>query len=247
MLTQIARQIAFPPPPRVVRRRRFSPRIFVARFVFTPAILLLLLACIAMMGVSTLGTRYEGVITEIRTKQLSNNRAYEYALYNFTVDSQAQHDQQKVGGYGSPSFSPGQKVIVRSVEFLGYRYSTLADGWGDFMIQYGFALIYVLLSPLLGFVIILVGWVVPKIAKRLLRDGTMVHGTIEELPPGPPFRCKHSYVDEAGEKHFGFIGIPAASALSLRPGDPLTIIYDPKRPGRHVVYDFSDFEVSSGG
>jgi len=87
------------------------------------------------------------------------------------------------------------------------------------------------------------GWLVPARHRRILREGMIVAGVVEELPPGPQFKCKYSYTDASGGRHMHRVNVSPMLAVRMRAGDPLTIAYDPDRPKRHIVYEFCDFQI----
>jgi hypothetical protein len=233
----------FPPPPRDVRRRRFSPQTFVLRFILTPAIAVVLGAFLAMLAVSLFGPRYPGKVTSLRTEPRSNGGTNEYVQYMFHVDGKRCQGEQRAYSQALMAMTPGKVVTVRSVTFAGYRYSTLVDGWGGLIAEYGAAIYLATLLPVIALVPIARGWLRPVLVKRLLRDGAVVTGEIESLPPGPPFSCRYNFTDAAGAIHRGNAHLSAAQSMALHAGDPVTIVYDPARPNRYIAYDFCEFQV----
>src|SRR5688572_12482593 len=120
------------PPPRPLRRRMGWPVIIFTRYIATPAIALVILWLIVALGVSLYGTRVDGTITNIRAKKVGNSRDH-FAQYTFQVDDREIHDEQRMSGERAFAWKAGETVNVRTARILGYRYSTLAGDFGDFV------------------------------------------------------------------------------------------------------------------
>jgi hypothetical protein len=231
-------------PPRSVRRRRGHFRIVVFRYLFTPAILLSVLWLATWLGIALLGPRRDARVTGFREEDAGGGGRTRFVQYKFDLDGQLIRDEQHMRGMRAVSWRIGDTVNVRTASILGYRYSTLADGWDDFIDFNGGAVMAVAFLLVFGLPwTIYSGWILPRRTRRLLQNGIVTTGTITELPPGPQRRCVYEFTAATGQKYSSSAALPPTAA-AIRIGDPITVVHDATDPVRHVVYDLCEFEIT---
>jgi hypothetical protein len=243
-MTRIAQSIDLGPPPRIVRRRRGHARIFVFRYVFTPAMVLIVLWVLASFGVATYGTRINGKLTGVRDQDAGGGRRAYFAQYKFDLDGQTFRDEQRMQGQTAFSWKIGDTVNVRTAVVRGHRYSTLADGPSGFLEFNGMQIYLAILLLFIGLpTTVYTGWISPRRTRRLLQTGIVTTATIEDLPPGAQRRGEYGFLTPTAERFRSSTALPPPTAAAVEIGDPLTIVHHPTNPGRHVVYDLCDFVI----
>ena len=234
---------AFPPAPRRIRRIRGFGMLTFLRLVLLPALVAIVLFIVFAWWVSAFGTRTTGRIQDVYEKKFSNGETTLFARYTYDVDGVTHHDEQRVAGNYLIGLKPAEPVPVRTVKVLGLRYSTLADGSKGFLDLYVSAITGLMLAVFVASGLIAHrGWLVPARHGRVVRDGEITSATVTalDLLPGRAVSYEYRVGDTDYTGTSSFVG-----PLSAQPriGDRLTVIYDPRRPDRHVIYDYSDFEV----
>ena len=235
---------AFPPPPRRIRRiRGFGPLVFM-RLIVAPIMLALIAFCLFAWWVSIFGTRVQGRIIDIYNKEFSNGTEHYFARYTYDADGVTHREEQRAFGNQLFSLKPDAPVPVRTVKILGFRYSTLADGSSGFLAQYQPAIIGLSLAVFIGAGAIgHRGWLVPRRHARLIRDGEVAPAIITGAPLLPGRAVGFRFKLPTGEEVEGVDHFAGPIADPPRLGQSVSVIYDPKDPDRHVVYEWCDFEI----
>ena len=233
-----------PSPPRRIRRVRGFGMLAFQRFVIAPALVLIVLFLVFAWWASAYGTRTQGRIHEVYEKKFSNGETTLFARYSYDLDGVTHRDEQRVSGTYLSGLKPNEEVPVRTVNVLGLRYSTLADGSKGFLDLYVSAITMMMVALFVASGLIAHrGWLVPARQAKLVREGQATPATVTALDLLPGRAVTYRFNSDQGEEFTGvsrFIG-----PLSARPniGDRLTVIYDPRNPARHVVYEYGDFEI----
>jgi hypothetical protein len=232
-----------PPPPRRVRRRSGWASIVFLRFFVTPALVILLGVMLLNWLTAVMGERVSGHVIDTFTKRLPNESGTRFLRYRYSIDGGEIVDQQRVSGETLYKMTAGQAVAVRTLDVLGYRYSTLADGWYEFLDVYAVPIYMSLVGIFVGGGTAWYGgWVKPARARRLVRDGVATVGEITSLPILPGRTIGYSYVVD-GITFEGTDNFLGRLQDMPRMGETLVVLYDPAKPSRSTAYEFGDFEI----
>jgi hypothetical protein len=96
-------------------------------------------------------------------------------------------------------------------------------------------------------------YVRPWRGRMLVRNGTPVVGIVRSWAPqpgkgGPAYRLTYEYAaaDSSGlaEPRSGKMTTRRKEAADYLPGRLVTIVYDPRKPARSVIYELADYRVA---
>jgi Protein of unknown function (DUF3592) len=210
-------------------------------------------ATVLYFGVLWAGVEVEGHVTG-KAEHPSRKGSYYTADYAFAVDGieYAGQFQPDAGRYAL--LQEGQPIPVRAWpaaprdgHWTGSSGATLgAAGTAWVMALFWNGILSVFLWQL---------YVRPYRQRRLVRYGVPTAGIVravtaqESRQPPETYQVRYEYAVPAGHRTAGGLFHGTATAhrnqgdAELRPGDVLTVLYDPRRPRRSVLYRFGDYKA----
>jgi hypothetical protein len=232
-------------PPRVVRTKwRLSWAVF--GYILVMAIPGWLGGMSAVqLYVLTHGTPIQAMVESSRTTMHRDNTDFRVS-YGYELDGQAHHDEQKVDFQTYQNARLGQKVAGRATNLWGHYFSEteLSDVHYDAMEGIG-------ASGLAVAMMLLMPWSIWRRNKRVVESGLAATGTITRKwttygRSSLNYRLAYAFDPKDGESVAGRKLVNRWVYNANHEGHAITVIYDPGRPRRHVVYEFSNFEVVKG-
>jgi hypothetical protein len=236
-----------PQPPRVVRRVAGGgcARLFMLPHMII-GIMLLLYAPVRLY-VERFGTPAVATIDrhEMRTTSKGGNMYLIY--YHFFSDGRRCDEYRSVGESDFASLHDGDKVEGRTSPwlYLSIRFQNEhfvgPPAWSD-----GPLIIEVLIS--IGWnaffaVFFYIYWYLPFYQRRLVRMGSPAPGLVESIHQTRRgrFKITYSFTTDEGASLVGSQSIEGRTWA--RAGTACIVFYDPKKPARSVVYEFSGLRI----
>jgi hypothetical protein len=240
-----------PPPPRGVRAVRRSA--FVsgsARLLLVPFVLIGLampLAIAVRMGVQLMGRPITATVDGLdRVGNPRDGRPSCFARLHYTLDDRLWEDRQPVTADELARLHVGDRVTGRAATFLGHALALTSAGNVNRTTGV-LALVTVALDAAIA-LLVYGNWLVPARTRRLLETGTAVAGEVMAAMPfhargGYRVRVAYRFPTPAGDEG-GDVTVNGPPGAATAVGRPVTVVYDPARPTRSTVYEFSGYTVS---
>ncbi len=195
-----------------------------AAHLFVPAIFLITAGFGGILGVSLCGTRLSGAHHR-RAHERRSPTITPLAFRSVHLRPGRPQLPERAAVFSiltPPPLAVGRSTIIRTANILGYQYSTLADGWGDFINYYSSALC-------IGIMLIVIGLPsrhLPRLDRaRPATAAASATGRSSSapdpapFPPGPQFKCVYTYTDLAGKDHTHRAGVSPLFAVRLTVGE----------------------------
>ena len=240
-----------PPPPRKVRAMRRSS--FVsgsARLLLVPLMLIglaLPLAIAVRLGVQLLGRPITATVDGLdRVGNPRDQRLACFARLHYTLDGRLWEDRQPVTADELARLHVGDRVTGRAASFLGHALALTSAGDVNRTTAV-LALVTVALDVAVA-LLAYGNWLVPARTRRLLETGTAVAGEVLASMPfhgrgGYRVRVAYRFPTPAGDEG-GDVTVNGRPSTATAVGRPVTVVYDPARPARSTVFEFSGYAVS---
>ena len=247
-----------PPPPRAVHGGLgcavWGVRLFVLPHMCAGVFLLGRL--VASVLLATFGTDVEATVTNAHTAPASKGGTIYYLDYQYRRDGREFFDTETVGAtayatFSAPGTLEGRRPTLRVRHWqLGpwstHRVDQQSAPWrlvaGDFFI----ALFW---NGILS-VFVYAFWVRPTRERSLIRHGEVARGTIVSTRTrqgrGPNYFATFRFAEPATgfdvQREMEISGL--VDFASLRPGYPLTVLFDPRKPRRAIAYELCGYRVT---
>jgi hypothetical protein len=208
-------------------------------------------ATVLYLGVLLAGTDVEGHITA-KTEHQHRNGAYYTADYAFTVDGDACAAQMPITAQEYAALRVGQAVPVRvwdAAPHVPHWVDAAASSplkpvgavWFGALFWNGF------MSVVVWFL-----YVHPWRQRQLVRYGVPTRGVVRAIAfckdgKAAARRITYDYTpgpsEVFGGPRSGSVKVTPAKAAEVKVGNVLTVLYDPRRPHRSVLYRFSNYRA----
>jgi hypothetical protein len=209
-------------------------------------------AVVLSLGVLVAGVDVQGTVTR-KTETQHRKGPYYSADYVFTVDSTQYSAQTALNADEYASLREGQAIRVRVWEaFPQSAHWPGVSGSPPYGSVGGLCLAALFWNGIMSFVV----WkfyVHPWRQRRLVRHGVPAAGLVHETKTwpekqGPAYRIRYTYTpgpsDLFADRQSGSVKVShPQSAVDVKVGDVLTVLYDPRRPRRSLLYRFGDYKA----
>ena len=250
-----------PPPPRRVHRPvligcgLWFLRLFILPHCIAGAVLILL--CFALPVAWLLGSDVTGRVTGKGPGTDSDGDRTWNIQYAYAVDGDERTGEVSVSKSVYDATPIGREFPVRVLAGI--------PGWLDYPRVPGRGWWAVLFLPLLALfwngvlsIFVWMAWVAPWRKWRLLRHGTEARGKItakdnDKDSDGPTYKLRYQYrtpvpgeaysVSPTLQTHEGQVTVTALQYNEAAAGGALTVLYDPRKPSRHLVYEYTNYSV----
>jgi hypothetical protein len=240
------------PVPRRVRRH--GPTVFGGRRMM-PIIILALaswvgLIILAIEPLAMLARTVPGTARHISAHVDSKHRRSWSMRYTYVDPAGSQISQEDdITKAEAARLRPGSPLRVHVVRVGGWRYALLHRPFGQYASLRGFPWSMMVWLSFVFSMLVLVVWLKGQVRRRLVRQGTPALGKLTskriENVRVRNFWLKYDFLEPgpASETRTGEMVVTADQYNAVHPGDSLIIVYDPKHPGRSVIYGFSGFSA----
>ena len=243
---------AFPPPPRAVRLRSIPWAggcvvLFLAALGLGICPLTILPLTLSLFAKSA-GESVPGVVTG---KEKRGNRRSDYVvLFQFELDGLTHHAEVHVDPQTYSDTKIGEAIRVRALSFWPSKSASIEEPpigtppnvWSASCIT----LVLIGVSVLVAALLISRA----RARKHLARNGTPSHGMItakrQMRGKGTTYRLVFEYSIETADgpaMREAEMDVTAKQFKSVSTGQAVTVLYDPERPERSMVYCFSEYQV----
>jgi hypothetical protein len=210
-------------------------------------------ATVLYLGVLLAGTDVEGHITA-KTEHPHRKGAYYTADYAFTVDGDAYAAQMPINADEYAALRVGQTIPVRAWDAAPHAAHWVDAAASSPLKPVGAAWFGALLWNGFMSVVVWFLYVVPWRRRQLVRYGVPTAGVVRAIVyckdgKADARRIEYEYTPGPSElfrdRLSGSVKITPQRAAEVKVGNVLTVLYDPRRPKRSVLYKFSDYKARS--
>ncbi|MBO0698013.1 MAG: DUF3592 domain-containing protein [Zavarzinella sp.] len=209
-------------------------------------------AVVLSLGVMLAGVEVQGTVTR-KTETQHRKGPYYSADYVFTVNNIQYSAQTVLDANEYASLQEGQAIRVRVWEaFPQNGHWPGLSGSPPYGSLGGLCFGALLWNGIVLFMV----WkfyVHPWRQRQLVRYGVPTIGVVREVKvsqekSGPAYRIRYDFTPERSDlfddPSSGSVRVsPPKSAADVKAGDMLTVLYDPRRPRRSVLYRFGDYKA----
>lgn len=251
--------LKFPPPPRTVRGGPgcaiWGVRVFILPHMAVGVVMIGLL--LMTLAVALFGTDVPATLTNIHTSHSRKGGTIYHVGYTYRF---AGRDYTNSGTVGAQTYSqlkrasaedaPPATLRVRHFELGPIHYQVLTEehsAWNSVVPLLCFVLFW---HGILSVFVYLV-WVSPIRTARLIRHGEAAPGAIVKVRESRGNKSTSYYAtfrfnDPAtGTEIQREMRLPGRAQYDLaQPGVAVTVLFDPRKPRRALVYEFSGYRVS---
>jgi hypothetical protein len=212
---------------------------------------LALRATVLYLGVLLAGTEIEGHITA-KSERLGKKTTHYMADYAFAVNGDTYAAEMTVDVNEYAALREGQTIAVRAWEpsphaahwvrgFGGHPLAPVLAAWFGALFWNGF------MGVITWFL-----YVAPWRKRRLVRYGVPTTGVVRAIAyckdgKAEARRIEYEYTpgpsEVFGGRRSASVKVTPAQAKEVKVGNVLTVLYDPRRPRRSVLYRFSDYKA----
>lgn len=253
------------PPPRTVRARGgwdygcglWAIRVFILPHTLAGVFLAFqaVSGIVLYLGVLFVGTEVDGRIAKKSETEGKKGTHYEVE-YVFTLNGNDYADKSGLKAEDYAAINEGQRIPVRVLAIFPQSghwpgIAGVSPISGVVSSCFGALLWNGILSVFLWYL-----YVRPWRQRQLVRFGVPVAGTVFEVTSTPAksgkgYTIRYQYplpIDpETGDIERNATGKiyiePPKSAEDIHSGDVLTVLYDPRKPSRSILYHFSDYKA----
>ena len=243
---------AFPPPPRAVRLRSIpwaggALVLFLAALGLGICPMTVLPLSLSLLAKST-GESAPGVVT---AKEKRGNRRSDYVvLFQFELDGLTHHAEVHVDPQTYSDTKIGEAIRVRALSFWPSKSASIEEPpigtplnvWSSSCLTLFLIGVSVLVAALLISR--------ARDRKHLARNGTPTHGTItakrQMRGKGTTYRLVFEYSIETADgpaMREAEMDVTAKQFKCVSTGQAVTVLYDPERPERSMIYSLSEYQV----
>lgn len=234
-----------PPPPRRVRATTGSGCAWALAVPFVGIGLGLIASVGVRLGVQRLGTPVTAVVDGTRSSRPSNGRGGQAVRFHYDLGGRRRDGEQPVTADEADRARVGDHVSGRAALLLGWPVCLTEIGsvdrqtvsraveagvWAGLVCPFGLA---VSIGP---------RWR----RRRLLETGTAVAGEVTAVHDfrrrGPLVQVDYRFAVE-GRAVQGTMRVARATLGGIDAGRPVTVVYDPRRPGRNVAWELAGFAL----
>jgi hypothetical protein len=255
--------IELPPAPRRLRRRPgvgIGPAVgrWLVRLIILPHCIVgigLILPAIYVPTLLIFGDDVPGVIAGLSTSPAKSGLNY-HVHYSYTVDGLNYTDKDTVTAYDYSSTHVGQQCKVRVLQSLPSMLPQRLTAQSPWLVAPQYLLMALLWNAFIS-IFVWLAWVAPWRTRQLLRFGVPVAGQImmsnriRGNKGGVTYQIQYEYLalidDQNGEVSQqllnGKMAISVKDFFSAEPGQVVTVLFDPKKPKRSLVYDFAEYQA----
>jgi Protein of unknown function (DUF3592) len=257
-------ELASPPPRQVRARDGWSHGCglwFIRLFCLPHTLAGVFLACVAVsavllnLGVLIVGTDVDGRIVK-KSETVTKKGTHRTIDYTFTLNGHDYTARKDVGEEAYYGFAEGDAIRVRVLALAPQagHWPAIPGLW-----PLGQVAITCVVAAIWNGILAVFVWhlyIRPWRQRRLVRYGQPVPGTVSDVKSaiprrGPAYTVTYVYklpfdptTGDADRYAMGKATVEAPqSAANVRPGDILTVLYDPRRPTRSLLYRFSDYKA----
>jgi hypothetical protein len=240
---------ALPPAPRLVRGGP-GPGIWFARIFLLPHTLVgvggFVALAIAIVCAATGNDRLARVTAATSSHSAKHGTSYHLAyVYSGAAGVRADGAQVGEGLYRS---TPGT-IRVRVLEVGPLSWSTCVEEHSAWQ-PVGFIALFTGFWNLIVSVFVYALWIAPIRARWLVRDGQVTRGEVVskrvQQGKGRAFFVTFRFQEPATEADLSVeMGVRDSSAHArIQVGEPVTVIYDPRKPKRALAYEYCGYTVA---
>lgn len=249
------------PPPRPVQRRGglavgcglWMLRLFILPHTIVGVVMLVLAVAQTLLwaAIALFGTELQARVEKTTSHRAKSSMTYRLH-YSYTIDGVEHTYEVDINQAEHAALKKGQPLTVRhypGVPHYGHwpqveSHSPLVQVF----FFWGFALFW---NGVLS-IFLWMAWIVPWQQWRIVRYGEATTGIIREVTKthgksGMSYKFRYEFAclpsDSAEGVVSGTVSSSQAAAASLNVGDLVTVLYDPRRPKRNLLYAVADFEV----
>jgi hypothetical protein len=235
------------PPPRLVRfRGGRGPRVFGVRIFLLPHLLIGVAVLVLVIGEPLWLFGTPAITATVTSMRMSNARGRTRHQINYIYQwhGQAVSDQSTVSEATYQQLLKDRGIRVHVLSFWGHQFSEIDVTPGQFAAARWFLWPWAFLWN--GMM-----WLVlrqPIVAKRLVSQGQPVVGKIldKETYRGKSttFNLKYQFTPQsmmAANPIVRRMNVTRTAYDSAEIGKEITVMYDPNRPSRAVIYEYGDY------
>lgn len=230
------------PPPRVVRTKWRMSWLAVAYVLLMGLPGWMVGDGAVALHVLSHGEPIEATIESTHTSHHRSDTIY-WVRYHYSLDGRVHNDEQDVDFQTFENARFGQHVAGRAMVLWGYYVcvTELTDAHRDAIKAIG-------AGALLLFVMMALPWAIWNRNRRLVESGEAVAGTITRKWQSSGRystnnRMTYEFTTRDGRNMTGKALVSRRVYNAMHTGHGITVIYDPARPRRKLVYEFSNFQV----
>jgi hypothetical protein len=205
------------------------------------------------VGVLALGTNYPGQVVKKEERPGSKGKTYRYVDYEYTADGRPYAGRLSVNADEYQQVAAGDRITVRALEsapdtdpWPGLPGSTPLRNLGG---KWFFALFWNgIMSMAVWFI-----YVRPWQVRRLVRWGQPTEGIVRAATVSinkgtKSYHVTYEYAAPGDEDLLPTVFTrkmtsTQKSAANVKLGDLVTVLYDPRKPRRSVVYQLTDYRA----
>ena len=235
-----------PPPPRKVRGHVGWGVWFLRIFVLPHTCLGIMIVGIVLLRVLTalFGTDRDAVVTKA-DRRTSKGETFHVVDYAYRVNGHDYSSSESVSPsvYALNGTSDGKATVrVRYFGIDGAHYSLIVQGISWWKSIGGMLLMALFWNGILS-IFLYIAWIDPIRHRQLMRDGSVTTGTIVGRNISRGKTVRYYAVVRFGEDIERHVSISEQDYEVATEGRPVTVIYDPRKPKRATVYEFSGYTV----
>ena len=206
------------------------------------------------LGVLMFGVEMEGRVVRREESQSRKSKKTTYTLhYVYTVEGQEYAAGTTVTAEAYAAHKEGQAIPLRVLPWSPLAHWVRLPGAspGASVLAMWFGAVF--WNGIMSIFLYMV-WVRPWLQWRLVRWGELTSGIVRDVRSTPQkggglsYTIRYEYassptLNEPEQLYTRSASSNSTAAATVKVGDVVTVLYDPKRPKRSVPYLFADFEV----
>lgn len=204
------------------------------------------------LGVWLFGDEYPAGVVKKEERRGSKGKRIYAVEYEYTVAGRPHTGEVTVGADEFRQIAEGDRFTVRALEAVPeWRPWPRLPGATPLLELGGVWLFALFWNGVLS-VFVYAVYVGPWRARRLVRWGVPAPGIVRDTTVSTNkgartyhLRYEYAAANDAGEPTVltGKMSSSQSAAAGARAGDVVTVLYDPRKPGRSLIYQFADYRV----
>ena len=204
---------------------------------------------LVVLGYGVFGSALDGRV--VARPEMEGRRTARFVEYAYSVDGQEYARRERVGDRVYDSSTAGQPIRLEVVPWApeAARVAPVADSTGFLAV-----IVYWGLAAIVNAAMVAGLWhlfYVPWRQRRLVRHGLPTGGLVRGIQSGEDrsgkwYQVEYEYAppgDGPARVLTGSMTMTGPVAEALKVGDVVTVLYDPRRPRRSLLYRFGDYRA----